>query len=260
MSFLNRLHPERAIDNFTRLDGTITFFSFAKAAMLRAGAKTVMDFGAGRGQNFHDAGKPGTSAFRLDLMDLRTGGADVWACDVDPVVMEHPASHHQQIIGADGILPFPDNMFDVIVSDVTFEHVTNPDIVASELLRVTRPGGYICARTPNVYGYPSLAAMLVPNRLHVAALRWIAPSKEARDVFPTVFKMNSVGAIKRLFAGATVHWYRDSAEPSYYFNTYILYQGFRLFHRLLPNILATSLCVFIQKDGPKAGESDQLPR
>jgi SAM-dependent methyltransferase len=248
MSFLNRLHPERAIDNFTRLDGTITFFSFAKAAMKRVDAKKVMDFGAGRGQNFHDAGKPGTSQFRLELMDLRSGGAEVWACDVDPVVAQHPACHHHHQIGADGILPFPDNMFDVIVSDVTFEHVTNPEIVATELLRVVRPGGYICARTPNKYGYPSLAAMLVPNRLHVAALRRIAPSKEARDVFPTVFKMNSVRAIKRLFAGGTVHWYRDSAEPSYYFNNQILYQAFRLFHRLLPNVLATSLCVFIQKD------------
>jgi SAM-dependent methyltransferase len=248
MSFLTRFHPELSIDNFSRLDGTIDFFAFVKAAMKRTDAKRVMDFGAGRGQVFHDRDKADASLFKLELMDLRTGGAEVWACDVDPVVNEHPASHHQIIIGADGKLPFDDNFFDVIASDVTFEHVSNPDVVASELRRVIRPGGYICARTPNKYGYVTVAARIVPNRHHVGALKKIAPIKEARDVFPTVFKMNTVSDIKRLFPGCDVSWYRDSAGPSYYFDSSLLYRFFSVVHKLLPNVLATSLCVFIRKN------------
>lgn len=247
MTFLERFHPELAIDNFSRLDGTIIFFSFVKAAMKRTNARKVMDFGAGRGQQFHDAQKPGASMFKLELMDLRTDGAEVWACDIDPVVLTHPASHHQVQIGADGRLPFSDNFFDVIASDVTFEHVANPEQVASELMRVLRPGGYICARTPNKHGYVTWAARIVPNRHHVAALRHVAPVKEARDVFPTLFRMNTVRDIRRLFAPCEVAWYRDSAGPSYYFDNKYLYSAFMLLHKLLPNVLATSLCVFIRK-------------
>ena len=247
MTFLNRFHPELAVDNFSRLDGTIIFFSFVKAAIKRTGAQRVMDFGSGRGQIFHDAGRTDASLFKLELMDLRTENSEVWACDIDPVVHSHPASHHQVQIGSDGILPFEDSFFDVICTDVTFEHVANPEIVAAELIRVVRPGGYICARTPNKYGYVTLAARIVPNRHHVAALKKIAPVKEAQDVFPTLFKMNTVRDIKRLFAGCDVFWYRDSAGPSYYFNNSLLYRLFLGLHKILPNILATSLCVFIRK-------------
>lgn len=247
MSFLKSVHPELGVDNFSRLDGTVIFFSFVKAAMKRTGAKRVMDFGAGRGQVFHDGNLPEASLFKLELMDLRTDGAEVWACDIDPVVMTHPASHHQHVIGADAKLPFEDNFFDVIATDVTFEHVNNPQEVATELMRVLKPGGWLCARTPNKYGYVSLATRLVPNRLHVAVLRHVSPEKQAQDIFPTVFKMNSVRDIKRLFAGNEVLWYRDSAGPSYYFGNRILYALFMGLHKILPNALATSLCIFVRK-------------
>lgn len=241
--FLASEHPEIQIDNFSRLDGTIIFFSFVKAAMKRTQAKRVLDFGAGRGL-FYTQEK---SLFKRELMDLRTEGAEVWACDIDPVVLTHPASHSQAQIGPDGRLPFDDEMFEVIASDVTFEHVEHPEAVARELLRVLRPGGYICARTPNKYGYVTLAARLVPNRHHVRALRRIAPVKDAQDVFPTVFKMNTVRDIKRLFPGCAVYWYRDSAGPSYYFGNRLVYRLFMGLHKILPNALATSLCVFIRK-------------
>jgi SAM-dependent methyltransferase len=247
MSFLKSVHPELGVDNFSRLDGTVIFFSFVKAAMKRVGAKRVMDFGAGRGQVFHDRDKPESSLFKLELMDLRTDGAKVWACDIDPAVLAHPASHHQHIIGADAKLPFEDGFFDVIATDVTFEHVTNAQEVAVELMRVLKPGGWLCARTPNKFGYVSLITRLVPNRHHVKALRYILPEREAQDTFPTAFKMNSVGDIKRLFAGHEVLWYRDSAGPSYYFGNRILYALFMGLHKILPNTLATSLCVFVRK-------------
>lgn len=253
MGFLNKIHPELSVDNFSRLDGTIVFFSFVKAAMKRVGAKRVMDYGAGRGEFVETNSQPGGSLFKLELMDLRTEGAEVWACDIDPVVKNHRASHHQVQIEPGGRLPFEDNFFDVIVSEVTFEHVTAPEETAAELLRVTAPGGYICARTPNVYGYVTWAARIVPNRSHVGALKHIAPEKQEQDVFPTVFKMNSVRAIRRLFPGCEVSFYRDSAGPSYYFGNGVLYRMFMALHRVLPNVMATSLCVFIRKPGGAAG-------
>lgn len=247
MSFLKNFHPEQQIDNFSALDGTIIHFSFVKAAMKRTGARKVMDFGAGRGQ-FYDSDAPSeVSLFKQELMDLRSDGAEVWAVDVDPVVRSHPASHHQVVIEIGERLPFDDATFDVISSDVTFEHIDNPEHSAAELMRVLKPGGYLCARTPNKYGYVTFAARMVPNRKHFGALKSIAPARKAEDVFPTAFKMNTVTDIRKLFKGCEVYWHRNSANPSYYFNNSIAYRMFMVLHKILPNILSTSLSVFIRK-------------
>ncbi|MEO9130535.1 MAG: class I SAM-dependent methyltransferase [Sphingomonas sp.] len=245
--FVKALHPETNIDNFSRFDGTITFFSFVKGAMKRVGARKVLDYGAGRGSFFYINSESEGSLFKRELMDLRTDGAEVWACDIDDVVLTHPASDHQVHIKPGERLPFEDETFDVIVSEVTFEHIAEPEPVARELLRVLKPGGYICARTPNKYGYVTVAARIVPNRKHSQALKWIAPAKHEMDIFPTVFKMNTVGTIKKLFAGCDVYWYRESAQPSYFFGNSIIYRLMLGLHAILPNVLATSLCVFIKK-------------
>lgn len=243
MGFLDRIHPERGVAGFTKLDGTVLFYNFVKAAICQTDAKRVLDFGAGRGGPLHTPIK-----WRRELQDLRQFGAEVWAADVDPVVRDHPASDHQVILEFGKPLPFGDAFFDVIVSDFTFEHIDGPELVARELLRILKPGGFICARTANKHGYIKLAASLVPNKHHVKALERIQPDREERDVFPTVYKMNSVSQVRALFPGATVSWYRDNAEPAYYFNNGALYRLFKLAHKLLPEVFATSICFFIRKD------------
>jgi SAM-dependent methyltransferase len=245
MSFLDQIHPERRVAGFSKSDGTLLFYNFVKAALAKTSAKRVMDFGAGRGS----ALAKGTG-WRRELQDLRQLGAEVWAADIDPIVREHPASDHQIVLTLDQPLPFEDDFFDVIVSDFTFEHVAAPGPVSAELLRVLRPGGYICARTANKFGYVALLARAVPNRLHVKALAAAQPNREAQDVFPTVYKMNSVGQITNLFKNFEIGWYRDSAGPSYYFNSPLLYRLISSLHRVLPDVLATSLCLFIRKPGP----------
>jgi SAM-dependent methyltransferase len=215
--------------------------------MLRTRARRVLDFGAGRGAFWHLNTEADGSLLRRHLQDLRFEGAEVTAGDVDPVVLSHPCSHHQVVIDLTGGLPFKDGQFDVIVSDVTFEHVDNPEHVASELLRVLRPGGYICARTPNRRGYVKIITSMIPNRLHVRFLRRIQPERQAEDVFPTRYKLNSLADIRRHFPGCDIHHYFDSAEPSYYFGREAIYRLFLAFHRLLPDAFATSLCVFIRK-------------
>ena len=241
--FLNRIHPERSVTGSSRYDGTLTFYAFVKSIMCDLDARRVMDFGAGRGAPLLREER----RWRRDLMDLRQYGADVYACDIDPAERSHGFSYHQIVLDGER-LPFPDGFFDMIVSDVTFEHVQEPEKVAAELVRILRPGGMICARTPNRYGYPKFFTGLVPNRLHAKALRFVQPGgRTSEDIFPTAFKMNSVRQVRRLFKGCEVSWYRDSAEPSYYFGSEVLYRAFLLLHKLLPNAMATSLCLFIRK-------------
>ena len=54
-------------------------------------------------------------------------------------------------------LPFPDNSFDSILSIEVFEHLHNPNIAASELLRVLRPSGTALVSIPflfHIHGDP----------------------------------------------------------------------------------------------------------
>jgi SAM-dependent methyltransferase len=245
--FTRRIHPEKGLDSSSKLDGTVRFYSFVRAAMLRTEARQVLDFGAGRGAFWSlNDGEHGSLLHR-HLQDLRFGGAEVTAADIDPVVLTHPCSNRQVVLRPGEPLQFADESFDVIVSDVTFEHVEEPALVARELLRVLRPGGYICARTPNKWGYVKFITSLIPNRAHVALLKFIQPDRRAEDVFPTKYRLNSVSEIRRHFAGCEVFHYFDSAEPSYYFGNEIVYRLMLAVHRVMPDFMATSLCVFIRK-------------
>ena len=242
-----RWHPEKAIDNFSKLDGTIRFYNFVKAILLKLNAKEVLDFGAGRGEFWFDE----RSSYRRQLRDLRTYGANVTACDIDDAVRGHPCSHNQIVIRRLESLPFDDEAFDVIVSDMTFEHLEDVDHVASELLRGLRRGGYICARTPNNLGYIRVISNLIPNTLHRRALRYIQPSRKGEDIFPTFYRLNSPAQARGAFKNCVVLHYYDNAEPAYFFNSNILYGLFLLIHALLPPIFSTSVCLFVhKKDSP----------
>jgi len=55
-------------------------------------------------------------------------------------------------------ISFMDNTFDSIVCNAVLEHVYDPEKVVSEMIRVTKPGGYVYAEIPFVFffhGYPN---------------------------------------------------------------------------------------------------------
>jgi SAM-dependent methyltransferase len=241
--FTDRIHTEKQIDGFTAIDGTVRFYGFVKAILLKTGARDILDFGAGRGGALVDD----RSCYRRHMRDLRTFGARVTSADVDQAVLSHPASDAQVVIKPHEPLPFAAESFDVIVSDMTFEHIDNAPFVAAELVRVLRPGGFICARTPNRLGYVRLMSGIVPERLQRRVVALAQPRRKAEDVFPTVYRMNSPWQVRRLFPGCNVHYYYDVAEPAYYFCNRFLYRAFLLAHTFLPSSLATTICVFIAK-------------
>ena len=217
--FTVRWHPEKGIDGFSAIDGTIMFFTFVRTCCMKANAKDVLDYGAGRGMFWYED----PSEYRKTLRDLRTTGATVTA--------------------------FDDDSFDVIVSENTFEHIEDADFVAGELKRILRPGGYLCARTPNRLGYLRLLSGMVPNSLHTKVLSRVQPDRKAEDVFPTVYKMNSPSQIKALFPGCEVYHSYTVGEPSYFFGNHLIYAGFKLIHALIPAFLAPAVSFFIRKQG-----------
>ncbi len=238
-----RFYPEVEAGGFSRVDGTIEFYTRVNA--LLAPEMTVLDFGAGRGAAFCD----GRSAFKRDLQRLRGKVSRVIGIDVDPVVRDNPELDEAHVIVPGSSLPLACSSIDLIVADSVFEHITEPEACAAELDRVLRPGGWICARTPNRWGYVALAASLIPERLHASVLRWVQPTRKSEDVFPTVYRMNDRRRLRDLFSNTQYSdfSYAYSAEPAYIPQNAILWHGAILFEALSPAFMKTTIFVFLQK-------------
>ena len=239
---VRRMYPEAAVSGFANIDQEVAFFTQV-AALLRPD-DTVLDFGAGRGE-FMDNDP---SLHRRWIQNFRGRCAHVDGCDPDPVVLDNPTLDAAAVMEPGERLPYPDERFDLIVSRYVFEHLDDPKWAASELLRVLKPGGWICAMTPNKWGYVALASRLTPNRMHAGALRNVQPGRLEKDVFPTVYKLNRPGDVRRWFGhGADIYHYSMSAVPSYHFGSALLFRLFQLVHRLTPPMFDVGLRFFIQK-------------
>jgi SAM-dependent methyltransferase len=237
-----RVYPEVNVSGFPHNDQEVAFFTQI-AALLRPD-DVVLDFGAGRGE-FMDADP---SNYRVWLQNFRGRCSHVDGCDPDPVVLENPTLDTAAVIQIGQPLPYDDNRFDLIVSRYVFEHVADPRWAAKELLRVVKPGGWICAMTPNKWGYVALASRLVPNRMHSSALSRVQPGREAKDVFPTQYLLNRPADVRRHFGhAADVYHYSTSAVPSYHFDSLALMRLLQLVHRLTPPIFDVGLRFFIRK-------------
>jgi SAM-dependent methyltransferase len=235
--------PELVAGGFTRNDGAIEFFS--RVHSLFPPRAVVLDFGAGRGE----WGTEDPIEFRRRLFDFRAPNRHVIGVDVDPIVLENPLLNEAHVL-TDDTIPLPDNSVDVIVAEWVFEHIEHPVEVAHELGRVLRPGGWICARTPNKHGYIALGARLIPNQAHTKILRKLQPKRRAIDVFPTRYRMNTQSQLEDLFppSAYTHATYGPFIDPPYFGNSRAAIGVVRGMSRLLPESLAPVLCVFIRRD------------
>lgn len=85
---------------------------------------------------------------------LAEQGAEVVAADFSPVAVGYA---RRRLEGFDATtivadiqdIPFPDESFDVVISQETLEHVPDPTRGLAELVRVTRRGGKLLVTTPN---------------------------------------------------------------------------------------------------------------
>jgi SAM-dependent methyltransferase len=241
-AFLRR-YPEAAFSGFS-FDNVEVAFAVQVLSLVQPHYE-ILDYGAGRGEWFDDDKSPG----RRDLQLLRGKCREVVGCDVDPAVLRNRAVDRAELIGADGALPFTDGFFDMIVSRYVFEHITNPEVAAREMLRVVRPGGWICALTPNKWGYPAIGARLIANKDHASVVTRAQPNgRAAHDVFPTAYQLNTRHQIERHFGkSADVIVQYASGPPSYYFGNGALFSLFSMLHKLQPRMLSTAMMIFIRK-------------
>lgn len=238
-----RLYPEIAAGGYSRVDGTVAFYSRVKS--LLSPAMTVMDFGAGRGA----AAIEDPVMYRRRLQILKGTVKEVIGVDIDPAVLNNPAIDRAIVTSPSGCLPLEDESVDLIVSDFCFEHVEHPDLVCAELDRVLKSEGWLCARTPNRWGYISVSARLVPNRWHGAALRVLQPARRAADVFPTHYRLNTQNDLRKHFPVERFRHcvYGHSGPPAYFGSNLVAMRAVRSVLKHAPECLSSTLLVFIRK-------------
>lgn len=237
-------YPESRFGGYTDIDGTVTFFTRVHA--LIDPSHVVLDVGCGRGAYGEDG-----NATRKNLRIFKGKVAKVVGIDVDSAAQENPFLDEFHLIQGN-IWPIDDSSIDLIVCDNVLEHIEHPETFFSEIHRVLRSGGYVCIRTPNRWCYVALFSRLIPNKHHAKVISVVQDSRKAEDVFPTLYRCNTVRQLKRMLKkhGVECVVYGYEAEPSYLSFSKIAYFFGVLHQRLAPSILKPALFAFgrIKKD------------
>jgi SAM-dependent methyltransferase len=151
-------YPETSAGGFSSVDGTVQFYQRVNSILSKD--DIIVDLGAGRGA----AAYIDTSPYRLALRTLRGKCQKVIGIDVEDAVFGNPMVDEARLIGDDGLFPLENDSVNIIVADAVFEHISNTDRFVSEIQRVLRSGGWVCARTPNRWGYIGIGTNLIPKR------------------------------------------------------------------------------------------------
>jgi SAM-dependent methyltransferase len=221
------------------IDGTVEFYGRLHAFLQPR--FIVADLGAGRGAWFAET----DAAFRRDLRMLKGTVAEVIGLDLDEAVLANRSTDRNLVLRGPR-LPLDDSSIDVVLADYVLEHVDDPVAFEREAFRVLRPGGLFCARTPHRWNYASIGSRLLGARLQAGALRVLQPGRDARDVFPTRYRCNTLRRLAAVWPAArwTDYSYLYTAEPSYHGGSTGLYRCWSLVHRFAPPPLVANIFVF----------------
>jgi SAM-dependent methyltransferase len=219
---VGRAWQERYLERFYDrsagwVDGTTRFHRLC-AAVVPPGGR-ILELGPGRSNR--------TSRFLATL-------GEVHGVDPDPAARANESLRSVAVPEGD-VLPWGAETFDACVSNYVIEHVPDPAAHLREVRRVLRPGGAYVFRTPNRFHYVAVAAAVAPHWVHLRLanrLRNLPP--DAGDPHPTLYRMNSRRAVRRLAAeaGLVVEQMRLlENEPSYGLSSRILFLVFTAYER-----------------------------
>ena len=115
--------------------------------------------------------------------------------DVDERIKDHPLlTYRVKALG--GALPFKAEIFDLVTANMVVEHIKDPQNFLSDIYRVLRPNGRFLFHTPNYLFWLIFLSHLVPDNLKKSIIKALE-HRDAEDVFPAYYTMNSPGRIGR---------------------------------------------------------------
>lgn len=92
-------------------------------------------------------------------------------------------------------LPFPDECFDLVTANMVVEHLAEPRVQMCEISRVLVPGGRFILHTPNAWGYVTVIARMIPERVKGMVVT-VVEGRAAADVYPAYYRLNTRSAIE----------------------------------------------------------------
>lgn len=249
MRYKERFYPETRFGGFTDIDGTIAFYN--RINSLVDPSFTVLDVGCGRGACAKDP-----IPFRRKLRILRGKVSKVIGIDVDQGAKNNPFLDEFHLIDKPE-WPIDGDSIDLILCDHVLEHLDKPDQFFSEARRTLKPAGFLCIRTPNRWSYIGIAARLVPNRYHSNVTSVVQEGREQADVFPTLYKCNSIQKIREMMkrSGFQSVVYGYEAEPSYLSLSKTAYWLGVLHQKFAPRFLKPVIFAFGRLSKAAAGQN-----
>ena len=244
-----QIFPEMRAGGYPRGDHRMDYV--VRVNSLLTPEMVVLDFGAGRGKWRHDP-----IPLRRWLGDFRGRCARVIGADVDPAIETNPQVEERIVLSPNKPIPLPDASVDLITAFSVFEHIVDADFWAREMDRILRPGGWICAWTPNRNGVVAISARLIPQRLHKAVLKIVEPRREDEDSFPPVYAMNSPAQLRAVFDQSRYDHcvYAYDGRPFYHLDLVPAARLWQAVYWLTPRPFKSYLSIFLHKKG------DQPPR
>jgi SAM-dependent methyltransferase len=104
-------------------------------------------------------------------------------------------------------LPFSGQSFDLITCNMVVEHLDQPERCFAEMARVLAPNGVLVIHTPNLLNYLVFAnhtlGRILPRQFVLGLVR-ASENREESDVFPTRYRANSVGKLRRTLEGVNL--------------------------------------------------------
>jgi 2-polyprenyl-3-methyl-5-hydroxy-6-metoxy-1,4-benzoquinol methylase len=82
------------------------------------------------------------------------------------------------------------HQFDLVTMRMVAEHIVHPERAIARIARLLKPGGRVVIYTPHKWAPMSIVASIVPFPLHNFFKRFLWAT-EARDTFPTQYKLNT---------------------------------------------------------------------
>lgn len=102
-------------------------------------------------------------------------------------------------------LPFPDRCFDLVTSNMVFEHLDDPVAVLQEVNRVLNERGALIVHTASSLHYALLAgrvlSAILPRNAYVGLVSRFT-GREHKDIFPTRYRANTTIKFSRAAARA----------------------------------------------------------